>query len=561
MSAKRFFLSLLLIIALKHHLLAAEVKICLNMIVRNESKIIERCLNQVKDLVDCISICDTGSEDNTIEVIERFIEENNIPGKVHRHVWKNFGHNRTLSFLAAQDTLRDLNLLTSNTYALLLDADMILEIAPEFTKESLAKDYYLITQKASTLSYPNIRLIKATLPWQSLGVTHEYWSSGKPAIGEIISTLQILDCNDGGCKTDKLERDVKYLTEGLKEEPNNERYMFYLAECYKFLKDYEKAIQWYQARINQGKWKEEVWYSKFMIGSCYEQLNNWELALKYYLEAYDHTPTRSEPIYNITKHYRLNHQHQLAYLFSKMGLSIPKPIKEYLFITESIYDYSFDEELSIAAYYTKHHEEGYLAANRLLLNKSIPASLKQQTYKNLTYYLRPPSEITFTPLEQKDLSAIFTKALKESNGEKEKLAFYLAGKPYNMTSKSPFTISSPLKNLAQKALIYNPKHDYSSFIIEKPPIEWRDGLLFLLKEIVHVDNHAISLHRLAYVDQNFTVKNLSKPFIFLNQTLEKCCEFEVDGKNNRLHLLIENSKQLFRGTLGFEQVELILSEA
>ena len=42
------------------------------MIVKNESKIITRCLDQVKEIVDCICICDTGSEDNTVEIIEDF---------------------------------------------------------------------------------------------------------------------------------------------------------------------------------------------------------------------------------------------------------------------------------------------------------------------------------------------------------------------------------------------------------------------------------------------------------------------------------------------------------
>ena len=46
-----------------------HAKICLTMIVRNESHIIERCLNSVKGIVDCVAICDTGSTDNTVAII------------------------------------------------------------------------------------------------------------------------------------------------------------------------------------------------------------------------------------------------------------------------------------------------------------------------------------------------------------------------------------------------------------------------------------------------------------------------------------------------------------
>ena len=44
-------------------------KLCLNMIVKNESKIITRLLDSVIDIIDCYCICDTGSTDNTVQLI------------------------------------------------------------------------------------------------------------------------------------------------------------------------------------------------------------------------------------------------------------------------------------------------------------------------------------------------------------------------------------------------------------------------------------------------------------------------------------------------------------
>ena len=72
-----------------------KITICLCMIVKNESKIIERCLNAAKEAIDYVSICDTGSTDQTIEIIENWCLENNIEGKVHQEEFKNFCHNRT----------------------------------------------------------------------------------------------------------------------------------------------------------------------------------------------------------------------------------------------------------------------------------------------------------------------------------------------------------------------------------------------------------------------------------------------------------------------------------
>ena len=46
------------------------VKIALNMIVKNESKIIIRLLESVLPIVDSYCICDTGSTDDTKEIIK-----------------------------------------------------------------------------------------------------------------------------------------------------------------------------------------------------------------------------------------------------------------------------------------------------------------------------------------------------------------------------------------------------------------------------------------------------------------------------------------------------------
>jgi glycosyltransferase involved in cell wall biosynthesis len=71
--------------------------ICLNMIVKNESHIIASTLQNILDhmQIDYWVISDTGSTDNTIELITAFFHEKNIPGEIFIDEWKDFGHNRT----------------------------------------------------------------------------------------------------------------------------------------------------------------------------------------------------------------------------------------------------------------------------------------------------------------------------------------------------------------------------------------------------------------------------------------------------------------------------------
>ena len=53
-------------------------KIGFCIIVKNESHVIKRCLDSVKRLIDYVLIVDTGSDDDTIEVINRWLSDNSM---------------------------------------------------------------------------------------------------------------------------------------------------------------------------------------------------------------------------------------------------------------------------------------------------------------------------------------------------------------------------------------------------------------------------------------------------------------------------------------------------
>ncbi|WEI04112.1 glycosyltransferase [Acinetobacter johnsonii] len=58
--------------------------ICLNMIVKNESHIIEETLENICQHIQLAYwvISDTGSTDNTVEIIENFFEKKKIAGEI-----------------------------------------------------------------------------------------------------------------------------------------------------------------------------------------------------------------------------------------------------------------------------------------------------------------------------------------------------------------------------------------------------------------------------------------------------------------------------------------------
>ncbi len=76
-------------------------------------------------------------------------------GTVHHEPFKNFGYNRSLAVSLAQKTYPEAD------YLLILDADMILEVDPEFDKTSLTEDHYLTLQYDIHIKYWLTRLLKS----------------------------------------------------------------------------------------------------------------------------------------------------------------------------------------------------------------------------------------------------------------------------------------------------------------------------------------------------------------------------------------------------------------
>jgi tetratricopeptide (TPR) repeat protein len=317
--------------------------LCLNMIVKNESQIIERLLGSVLNIIDTYCICDTGSTDDTIEKIQTFMATAGKPGIVFSEPFRNFGYNRTVALERAAEW---------GTYALLLDADMKLVVSPEFNKSALVLNGYSIIQKSGNLEYFNTRIAKTGIGVRCKGPTHEYYDFPPGATGKL-STLWIEDIGDGGAKADKFERDIRLLSEGIKEEPLNERYYFYLANSYKDVGRIQEAIETYKKRVSLGGWVEEVFYACFEIGNMYARLKDMGNAIFWWLEAYNRRPCRAESLYEIVKYYRIEGKHHAAALFLNLALSIPYPKDDLLFIKSDIYNYLLDYERSILAYYTK----------------------------------------------------------------------------------------------------------------------------------------------------------------------------------------------------------------
>lgn len=352
------------------------------LMVKNESKIIDRCMRALEGLVDAFCVHDTGSTDNTVEIAKTFLETRK--GCITTSEWKNFGFNRSASFTAARDYVKDhLQWDLKDTYGILLDADMV--FVPNGLKSyPLTHEGYTVIQKNGTLEYPNTRIVRMDYLWSCIGVTHEYWSGPTQHLPKTICYID--DRNDGGCKADKFERDVRLLEEGLKENPTDGRYMFYLAQSYHSTGRYKDSIAMYKKRIAIGGWEEELWYSHYMIGTSYYDLQNYPKFEEWMLRAFARRPGRAEPLYKLVKHFRVVAHHYKAYQYVEFGSKIPDS-NDSLFVEKDVYSGLFDYERSILDYYVKSdRKEGLRSSLHCLLKMT---EYRDNVLSNLVFYAQP----------------------------------------------------------------------------------------------------------------------------------------------------------------------------
>lgn len=333
------------------------------MIVKNESRIITRLLESVAPYIDEYLICDTGSTDNTKELIHRFFEERQviggqvIGGQVIEEPFRDFGYNRSVALKACNAMEAD--------YILLLDADMVFWVNPAVSpaqfREMLRNNMnscsaFFLLQGTDTFHYKNMRIVKNRAGFSYWGVTHEYIKCPDDTVTTGIdkNVAFIKDIGDGGAKHDKFVRDIRLLRKGLEDIPNNDRYTFYLANSLKDSQQFDEAIETYKKRIEIGGWIEEIWFSCYSIGKCFQSKGNMESAVYWWMEAYNRYPKRIENLYQIIKYYRIRGNQYLAYTFYTLAdyeRNKNTNWTDYLFLERDVYDFKLDYELSILGYY------------------------------------------------------------------------------------------------------------------------------------------------------------------------------------------------------------------
>ena len=266
----------------------ANQKICLAMLVCNESAIIERCLATLQDFISHYYIIDTCSTDTTSEILIKMLSR--TPGRVIKRPFSSFN-------LLQEELYREASQLAD--YVLLVNADETLQTPNNKVFREPLPDIGLVEIKFNSHSYRQPRLIRSGLSISCTGYVSEQLVHDDSHSVECIANLKLLNHQDGYRSHRKEQRrlDTYHLLGELGSRELDPEILLALGKLHY---PEANATVFFHDCIASTDNERILWHAYYWLGKIVQQEGKQhETAIKYYMAAYDLYPDRAEPLQGV----------------------------------------------------------------------------------------------------------------------------------------------------------------------------------------------------------------------------------------------------------------------
>jgi glycosyltransferase involved in cell wall biosynthesis len=303
------------------------------MVVRDEEKLLARCLESFSGAYDELCIVDTGSKDRTHEIARRF------GGRIISFTTCNGPDGRIRDFSLARNAAIA---LARGDWILWMDADDVLQAGGA---QRLRRHSHLgklagiqVTIRWGAESWLQTRLFRNEPRNRFVGRVHEF-----PKIhGKIGSDREVIvqHLPDKRGKETSSERNLRMCEAEVSEDPSNTRALFYLGNALRLAGREDEAILRYtQYLALGGNFHCEKYTSAHYVALCYFNKGQWQEAIDAGLRAMRIDPRYAETHCLIADAYANQGEYRYARQWYRSALACGGPPADAsLFVNEEKYD-------------------------------------------------------------------------------------------------------------------------------------------------------------------------------------------------------------------------------
>jgi len=310
------------------------------MIVKNSGEIFRECLKENRKWIDYWTIVDTGSTDNTIDIINEELKD--IPGKLHFEKFIDFSQARNKSLDLISKTCK---------YTIILDDSYIINGGKELRnilKNAKASCFLVKIGKFidNTLrdNYYSKRIIKSTDNLRYKYRVHEEIQVSVNKLKEIKEQnifIDDLSHKDHTTRSfNRYRKDIELLLLDKKDYPNDPRVIYYLAKTYYIMQEFQSSLKYYKMLREITK-REDFLFASYYEIACIDyyldsNLEKFEETLNFISQLF---PNRVEPKYKIAVIYNDKQELNIVNKILSQIIMYPKPVFLQTIFENDIYDY------------------------------------------------------------------------------------------------------------------------------------------------------------------------------------------------------------------------------